>query len=313
MAHRIPGSVANKALVYKKLKTPQVQNGLFKLHTLSAFIGPRGSGKTNAAVLLAQRYQEDETINRVFIISPTFESNKIFELLNPEPGDVYTNMHTCLADIEDIVSKIGEMVEDYNESKELHRIYRKWLRFKKGKGEALSVKEFNVMENHNFQPGEKLPRPSPLVIIDDMSHSDIYSTSKKNPFINLCLRHRHLHKVGVSIFMLVQNYKSGVPKCLRQNIQQFFLWPTHDMTQLDAMYEEFANLCSHEDFIDMFQRCTAERHNFMTIDLNAKEPLLQFRKCFDQLLVPKSIANENELDSIINEPEGQKSKRSKHS
>ena len=156
--------------------------------------------------------------------------------------------------------------------------------------------------------GQRLPRPAPLLIIDDMSHSDIYTPSKKNPFINLCLRHRHLFKVGLSIFMLVQNFKTGVPKCLRQNIQQFFLWPTHDMTQLDSMYEEFANLCTREEFVDMFKRATAERHCFMSIDLNASEPLLRFRKNFDTLLLPQNQLTEDELNEISEEVKSSKKK-----
>jgi hypothetical protein len=298
MSLSIPGAIANEPLKYKKLKTPHVTAGLFKLHTLSAFIGPRGSGKTNAAVLLARRYLDDKSINRVFIISPTFDSNRIFEILEPYENDVYKNIHTCLADLDDILGKVKMMSMAYEEYKEYMKIYKKWKAYQKGDGPALTVKEFNVIENNDFRPKEKVERPSPLLVIDDMSHSDIYTPSKKNQFINLCLRHRHLFKVGISIFMLVQTFKTGIPKCLRQNIQQFFLWPTHDMSQLDSMYDEFANLCSYEDFLDMFQRCTSERHNFMSIDLNASEPLLQFRKCFDEMILPKTKLNESEIQEL---------------
>ncbi len=134
-----------------------------------------------------------------------------------------------------------------------------------------------------------------------MSHSDLYTPSKKNGFINLCLRHRHLFQVGLSIFMLVQTFKTGIPKCLRQNIQQFFLWPTHDMSQLESMYDEFANMCTKEDFMEMFQRATSGSHNFMTIDMNAREPLLRFRKNFDTMLLPNHIISEEEIDDIQHE------------
>lgn len=298
MALQIPGAIANKPLKYKKLKTPSVEKGLFKLHTLAAFIGPRGSGKTNAAVLLARRYLDDRSINRVFIISPTYDSNRIFDLLDPAPEDVFKNMHSCLADLDRILMQVKQMAEEFEDYKLYMKILKKWHAYQKGKGPALLVKEFNLLENNQFKPLPFLARPSPLLIIDDMSHSDIYTPSKKNGFINLCLRHRHLFKVGISIFMLVQTFKTGIPKCLRQNIQQFFLWPTHDMSQLDAMYDEFANLCTYEDFIDMFKRCTAERHNFMSIDLNASEPLLQFRKCFDEMMLPNSKLNESDLKEL---------------
>lgn len=307
MSLSIPGAIANEPLKYKKLKTPNVAEGLFKLHTLAAFIGPRGSGKTNAAVLLARRYLDDGSINRVFIISPTYDSNRIFELLDPAPEDVYKNIHTCLPDLDAILQQVKQMAAEYEEYKEYMKILKKWKQYEKGKGPALLIKEFNLLENNQFKALPYLPRPSPLLIIDDMSHSDLYTPSKKNQFINLCLRHRHLFKVGISIFMLVQTFKTGIPKCLRQNIQQFFLWPTHDMSQLDAMYDEFANLCTYEDFIHMFQKCTAERHNFMTIDLNASEPLLQFRKCFDEMILPPSKLDESELAEITN---SQKRKRS---
>lgn len=299
MALKIPGSIKNEGLVYKKLKTPTTAPNLFKLHTLAAFIGPRGSGKTNAAVLLAKRYLDDNSINRIFIISPTFDSNRIFDILEPREEDVYKNIHTCLEDLDAILAQVKVSVEEYEENKKYNHIYKRWRAFVKGRGPPLTIPEFNIMENNNFKPKEVLPRPSPLLIIDDMSHSDLYTPSKKNSFINLCLRHRHLFKVGISIFMMVQTFKTGIPKCLRQNIQQFFLWPTHDMSQLDSMYEEFANLCTYEDFIEMFKRCTKERHNFMTIDLNASDPLLQFRKNFDEIIIPSSTLSPEEVEETV--------------
>jgi len=307
----LPNSIKNEGLVYKKLPSPETSESLFKLHTLAAFIGPRGSGKTNAVVLLAKRYLDDGSINRIFIISPTYDSNRIFDLLHPDPGDVFKNIQTCIADLSFILEKIQEMVSEYNKAKAYNKIYDKWVRFEEGRGPPLKLQEYNLVEKYDFKPMERLPRPSPLLIIDDMSHSDLYTPSKKNPFINLCLRHRHLFKVGLSIFMLVQNFKSGVPKVLRQNIQQFFLWPTHDMTQLESMYEEFANLCSKEEFISMFKKCTSERHNFMTIDLNASEPLLRFRKNFDSILLPQNELSEEEIQEIAEEVKGAKSRKRK--
>lgn len=313
MSIKIPNSLHNEGLKYKKLKTPSSHPSLFRLHTLAAFIGPRGSGKTNAAVLLASKYWEDKSFNRIFIMSPTIESNRIFELLHVEPEDIFKNIHTCLADLQIITDQVKEMMLEYEQAKEYKRIYNKWRRYMKteGKSEAPNVKEMNLLENNQFRPGEDIPRPSPLLIIDDMSHSDIYTPSKKNSFINLCLRHRHLHRCGISIFMLVQTFRSGIPKALRQNVQQFFLWPTHDMSQLQAMYEEFANLCSFEDFLDMYQRCTKERHDFMSIDLNAPDDLLRFRKCFDEMVLPKSLLGEKELKEVTSEfePKQKKSKK----
>jgi hypothetical protein len=306
---KIPNSIKNEGLKYKSLPTPEVSDGLFKLHTLAAFIGPRGSGKTNAVVLLAKRYLDDKSFNRVFIISPTYDSNRIFDILQPSPNDVYKNMATCLQDLDTILNQVREMVEEFREYEKIAKIFAKWKRFLAGKGKPLPLPEYHLLENRNFEPPEPIPRPSPLLIIDDMSHSPLYTPSRKNGFINLCLRHRHLFQVGLSIFMLVQNFKTGIPKCLRQNIQQFFLWPTHDMTQLESMYEEFANLCTKEDFLEMFQRATAGKHNFMTVDLNARDPLLRFRKNFDEMLLPNHILSEEEIHELREETNPRKKKK----
>jgi hypothetical protein len=308
----IPHSIKNEGLKYKSLPTPDTSPGLFRLHTLAAFIGPRGSGKTNAVVLLARRYLDDKSINRIFIISPTYDSNRIFDLLEPKSEDVFKNLLTCLQDLDTIIAKVKEMVDEYNKYEKIAVLFRKWRRFMRGDGPPLKLNEYNLLENLGFKEPEKVPRPAPLLIIDDMSHSDLYTPSKKNGFINLCLRHRHLFQVGLSIFMLVQTFKTGIPKCLRQNIQQFFLWPTHDMSQLESMYEEFANMCTKEEFLDMFRRATEGKHNFMTIDMNARDPLLRFRKNFDSMLLPNHILSEEELNEIQNEstlPEKKKKKR----
>lgn len=310
MSH-IANSIKNEGLKYKSLPTPEVSSGLFKLHTLSAFIGPRGSGKTNAVVLLARRLLDDKSINRIFIISPTYDSNKIFDLLEPDPNDVFKDIHTCLADLQTILSEVKKMVDEFREYEAEKKIWEKWKRYIRGEGPALPISEFNKLERNGFQPPEYVPRPSPLLIIDDMSHSDLYTPSKKNGFINLCLRHRHLFQVGLSIFMLVQTFKTGIPKCLRQNIQQFFLWPTHDMSQLESMYEEFANLCTKDDFLDMFRRATSGKHNFMTVDLNASEPLLRFRRNFDEILLPSHILTEDEINELKEESVNHKKSKKK--
>ena len=50
----IPYGLVNGPVRYNKIKQPYTPRGLFKLHTLCAFIGMRGSGKTHAMVNLAK-------------------------------------------------------------------------------------------------------------------------------------------------------------------------------------------------------------------------------------------------------------------
>ena len=77
----ISNGLLNGPVKHKKVKTPYAAKELFPLHTLCAFIDMRGSGKTHAMVNLAKRYLDDACFTRVFIISPTYESNPIFHVL----------------------------------------------------------------------------------------------------------------------------------------------------------------------------------------------------------------------------------------
>ena len=85
--------------------------------------------------------------------------------------------------------------------------------------------------------------------------------------------------------MAAQTFRTGIPKAIRQNIQQFFIWKTKDLTQLEAIYEEVANLATKEEFLEMYHRATSGPYGFLTVDNNPKHHLLQFRKNFDVVLL----------------------------
>ena len=78
------------------------------------------------------------------------------------------------------------------------------------KGLKLTLEQLTMLENADYHKPPEVPRPSPLLIVDDMSHSEIYSTSRQNPFINLCLRHRHInHGKGITFFLLHKHFVQG--------------------------------------------------------------------------------------------------------
>ena len=100
--------------------------------------------------------------------------------------------------------------------------------------------------------------------------------------------------------MAAQTFLTGLPKALRQNVTQLFIWPTKDETQLMAIYHEVANLVDKENFMELYKKATKTPHSFLTIDNNPRHPSLQFRKDFNKFLVPsKHNLTETETE---NEP-----------
>lgn len=276
----IPQGLRNERVPAEPKPTPEHPPDLFRLHTLAAFVGARGSGKTNACILLAHAYVRHGSFNRVFIISPTFESNPAFEVLPVEKDDVYKEPTDAQSSLRHILEKIRQDAEEYEAYQTYKEVYDAYQ-----KGQKLDEHEEHYLQAMNHEKPVPIDRPQPLIIIDDMSHSNIYSGSRNNPFINLCLRHRHIHKTGVTLFMLVQTFRTGIPKCLRQNVQVFFIWRTQDMTQLQAIWQEFANLISWPQFVELYHFATDDdEHHFLTVDVNAPAEA-RFRKNFDTFLV----------------------------
>lgn len=138
-----------------------------------------------------------------------------------------------------------------------------------------------------FPAPPKLVRPAPLLFLDDLSHTELYSPSRSNPLNNLTLRHRHLggQGYGVSIEFAVQTFKTGVTKALRENTQQFLLFGTRDIGVIEGMYEGLGSHCTYEEFMKLYNHATADEHSFLLVDNNAKDIHKTFRKGWDTFLV----------------------------
>ena len=96
---KINNGIKNQAIKVKKPEPPKTSDDMLKLHCLTAFIGHRNSGKSNSAVLLAKRLKDEGAIQRIFVISPTYDSNPIFSILNIDDDDVYTDLDLSLIHI----------------------------------------------------------------------------------------------------------------------------------------------------------------------------------------------------------------------
>lgn len=138
-----------------------------------------------------------------------------------------------------------------------------------------------------FFPPPSLPRPAPLLFIDDCSHSPIYAKGQSNPLVNLTLRHRHIGGpgFGISIQFAVQTFKSGVPKALRQNTMQFLIFKTNDLSVVHDIYEEVGAFCTKDEFLRLYYQAIRGTHDFLCIDVNSKSEQRVFRRGFDTFLL----------------------------
>lgn len=275
---KIPGANPNKLIPsIEKVKIP-VPPGSFELHSVGAFVGHCNSGKSMAMINKTLELVAFGSINRVIIMSPTYDQNETFKLIPTRPEDIYSGKRvlkdgiSCIVEVE---NKIKDAASQFQEYEEYCKAFKHFL------AGTATIAEETLVRNNLCEEPEKKERPRFLIILDDLSHTSIFSSSRLNDFNNMVLRHRHVFGIGVSIFIAVQTFTTGIPKALRQNITQFFLWATHDETQLKSIYEQVSAGISKDDFYTAFELATAEPHQFLTVDLAAKDGMSKLRKNFD--------------------------------
>ena len=239
--------------------------------------GSRGSGKSMSITNLLRLYQDypqkdgKKTWDRVFVISPTYEENKHYwKFLNIDDDDVHGN--PTINSVMDVVNKIDTDIEEYKEYLAKKKLAIKVIQKLMEHGiERLTDKELLFLYEINFNINNitwKYDREVPpmfCLIIDDCSHSKIFSNSGNNKFSNLALRNRHKN---CTIAMMVQSYKGGVPKFLRSgNLSCLMLWRIYDQKLIEEIYNEVSNDLTKEEWQRLFTFATVGDggHNHLTI------------------------------------------------
>jgi len=273
---------------------------------LISMCGHRGSGKSMTTTNLLQLYNDYPQPDglglwdRCFVISPTYEENLHYWKFLPideEGGDVFID--PTISAVNNIVARIDEDMEEYKEWKENVETAKKAMKKFLDKGVyKLSEEELILLYSINFKPEELewkySPRKTPpcfLLIIDDCSHSKIYSNSGTNKFSNLTLRNRHKN---CTIAMLNQSYKTGVPKFLRQgNLSILCLWKVFDKKLIDDIYNEVSNDLTIDEWKKMFKYATdsEDGHSHLTIMFDLPKNEGKYRKNLDEIIIVDQLNN----------------------
>lgn len=122
-------TIPNKAVKSsKKSMDPiPIPENMFKLPTCMAFIGIRGSGKTNATALLLYHYFQKKCFTRVFFITPSWESNTCLHDLPYREEDLYQNPFEARAALNDIIRKVENDARLHKNMKVYQKLFLKFL------------------------------------------------------------------------------------------------------------------------------------------------------------------------------------------
>ena len=271
-------------------------DNLPKGHMVCIAVGKRGSGKSVAVTNLCEMLKFD----RILVISPTFSSNSlIMKNLNIDPTDVFEDPDD-LSVVDKIIAIVEQERDDLVIYLEQMKKYNELMKKLKRKDEMISddlLEEFYDTESHDFmKPQHKYNGRNPFIslIIDDCQSSKLFTNKRIQ---NLCIKHRHVAafdddraSIGLSLFFLVQNYKSksgGIDRAIRNNATCALLFKNKDQAEIDFIAGEMGGEVDKDTFLKVYDYAMEDGdHPFLFIDLHKKDnhPSM-FRSRFNKFLI----------------------------
>jgi|TARA_B100000683_G_scaffold249233_1_gene263149 ABC-type dipeptide/oligopeptide/nickel transport system ATPase component len=170
---------------------------MFKSHQSCLVIGKRGSGKSVIAVNIIERMKYD----RLFIVSPTIQSNKaLLDRLKIDPDDIYDP--DDLEALDDIKRKIDEERDLYEKYLADMKKYKEFMKKLNSDNPIFRIPDEVLLmfyQNGTFQkPRHKWGgrRPHMAVLFDDVMGSLLFTKGIRK-LNKMTIFHRHLGQLVV--------------------------------------------------------------------------------------------------------------------
>jgi len=274
---------------------------MFKSHQSCLVIGKRGQGKTCCAVNIMERMKYD----RIFIVSPTIQSNKaLLDMLRIDPDDIYDP--DDLEALDDIKRKIDEERDLYEKYLADMKKYNEFKRQLDSNNPIFRIPDETLLmffQNGSFQrPKHKWGgrRCHMAVLFDDVMGSLLFTKGIRK-LNKMTIFHRHLGQLekggalGCSLYFLVQSYKAqsgGISKTVRNQATTIVLFKTKNDKELQEVQEECSGEIDKETFYQIYEQAPEGEHNALVIDLHYKKDIHPsgFRKNLDTFLLPEQFS-----------------------
>lgn len=255
-----------------------------RLHFIGLICGSRGSGKTTAMLKFVQAYMTAHSFDKLYILSPTYDSDPKYKLFERMPVDLHKYDHYSKQLMCDIIAEIKGDLEAYKEYLRQKKLYQKWLKDRTDDVRTLDDRQVFELDAMEYQPPTtpwKRGPPTSLLIFDDLVGSDLYRSDCRGAQNTFFTQHRHFK---TSVLFLTQVYRSGVPRQLRPNLSLLLLFANKNASMMKEIAEEYASYISVERFMEAWRQATEEPHGFLYCDFEAPKGE-RLRKNFEEAFV----------------------------
>jgi|TARA_R100000479_G_scaffold162326_1_gene100354 hypothetical protein len=276
-------------------------NNQFHQPCLQYIQGVRNSGKSYLCSKMLAQFKKDKTFDRVYLVSPSFHSNKSYfgKYINEE--DTFEPTRDSIQNVINLVEADRDEFEEYLAKMELYKKFKREMKSK------IPVEKMNAdilltaYENNFFtQPPKwkynKVEPPKSLLILDDVLGSP--AVLQSSGLMKLATLNRHTAPLqephsnrsacGLACIILSQSYRMGhmgIGRVLRENLSLLTLFKNKQEKQIEAIEEELGSVVDIDLFRRAYNYATAEKHGSLTIDFNVKCPSRTFRKNLNELIM----------------------------
>jgi len=264
-----------------KAFTIKTGDDFIQLHAVILAVAKRGTGKTLSLTNLLRMMKENNALDRLILVSPTYHNNKkmFHGLPLDEENDVIEPTKETPQLIMDILEQEGK---DYDEYHEAMKRWRKLMKLIPSNTPIEEIPEELLLEfgNYDFEkPKHKWNGRKPTIacFFDDNQGNPIFRPSSQ--LSSLVIKHRHQGKtndgaIGVTLLFATQTYTSnaaGLLPAIRNNTTHLLVFRSKNLKELDLIAEEVAGEIPIETFHKLHEFAVQDRHDFLLIDLAKKD------------------------------------------
>ena len=256
----------------------------------------RNSGKSYLCSKFLAQAKRDKTFDKVYMITPSFASNRAYfgKYVNEE--DVYEPTKDSICKVIKRVEADRDAWEEYVEKLKRYQEFKKLIKHRPLANYADDELLYHYESGHMEKPTYEYKEPvkSVLILDDCLGSPAILQSSGLGRIASL---NRHIAPLkeeyngrsacGLAVIVLSQSYRmqNGPARLLRENLSLFTLFKNKQEKQMEVIKEELGSVIDVELFIKAYDHATKEKYGSLTLDFNPKCPSKTFRKNLNECIV----------------------------
>ncbi len=267
----------------------------------------RNSGKSFSVSKLVTQSQKENTFDRIYMITPTFLSNKSYFGKLIDEYDVYEPTKDS---IQQVIEQVEADRDEYAEFKRKKILYQEFVTILRSKRELTDVEifkfeELGFLDEHMSKPVWKYKYerpPTSLLIMDDILSSPAILQSSGLTKVATLNRHiaplnepeQNRSACGLAVIIISQTYSmpQGVSRALRENLTHLLIFKNKQEKMMGKIREELGGSVDENKFMIAYNHATKDKYGNLLIDFNPKCPTMCFRKNLNELIIFNEDAKE---------------------